>query len=223
MAFDPLDLLLPHRCAGCDMRGQVLCARCRAVLGRPFPVRRAVTAHGPPVYALAGHAGVARAVLLACKERDRWALAAPLGRVMAQALPWLRGARPDGRGTWWLVPVPSRARAARLRGGSHLLRLARATATALAEDGRAAAVAPALRLAPGVLDSVGLSAPQRAANLAGRVRLSPAGAPPPGTPVVLLDDVVTTGATVATCVRTLADAGLSVTVALVLTATGDRR
>jgi predicted amidophosphoribosyltransferase len=221
MALDLLlDLLLPARCAGCDARGDVLCVRCGGMLDGPYEVRRAATAHGPPVYALADYAGAARTLVLAYKERGRRDLAAPLGRMMAGVLPWLRGARPAEDGTWWLVPAPSRARASRERGGAHLLRLARATAEALSRGGQPAAVAPALVLSAGVADSVGLAGPQRAANLAGRVRVRPAGAPPPGTPVVLLDDVVTTGSTMAACVAALAAAGLSVGASLVLTATG---
>jgi predicted amidophosphoribosyltransferase len=215
-----LDLLLPSRCAGCDARGDALCGQCGGLLDDPFEVRRAATAHGPPVYALADYAGVARTLVLGYKERGRRDLAEPLGRMMARVLPWLRGARSAEDGTWWLVPAPSRARAARRRGGSHLLRLARATAEALARDGQSVAVAPALRLSAGVVDSVGLAGAQRAANLAGRVWVRRDGAPAPGTPVVLLDDVVTTGATVAACVRALADAGLPVSATLVLTATG---
>jgi predicted amidophosphoribosyltransferase len=117
------------------------------------------------------------------------------------------------------VPAPSRRRAARLRGGSHLHALARATAAALAAHGRPAAVAPALRLTSGALDSAGLNAADRIANLAGRVQFHPPGAPPPRTPVVLLDDVVTTGATAAACVRALTAAGHPVGVILTLTAT----
>jgi predicted amidophosphoribosyltransferase len=80
-------------------------------------------------------------------------------------------------------------------------------------------VAPALRIAPGARDSIGLDAAARVTNLSGRVHADPAGAPPPGAPVVLLDDVVTTGATAATCVRTLTELDLTVTVVVALTAT----
>ncbi|MEQ0560238.1 hypothetical protein ABJI51_14215 [Amycolatopsis sp. NEAU-NG30] len=58
------------------------------------------------------------------------------------------------------------------------------------------------------------------ANLAGRLRFREAGRPPPGIPIVLLDDVVTTGATAAACVRALADEGFTVSAVLTLLAAG---
>jgi predicted amidophosphoribosyltransferase len=170
------------------------------------------------VYALATYRDTARGIVLGFKERGRRDLAIPLGRMMAAVLATLDGPRPAADGTWWLVPAPSRGRAARRRGGSHTLAMARCMAGALAIRGQPAAVAPALRLAAGVRDSVGLRAADRIANLAGRVLLRPQGVPPPGTPVVLLDDVVTTGATAAACVAELAEAGVGVTAVLALTA-----
>ncbi len=209
------DLLLPLRCAGCEARGVALCPSCWQSInpgdapprphGRPSPA---------PIYSVAEYQGRARAVLLAYKERDRRDLAVPLGRLLAGALLRIPGISPARDGTWWLVPAPSRARAARRRGGSHLLRLARATADALARSGHPVGVAPALRFGAGVRDSVGLDRAARAANLAGRVRFRESAAPPIGTPVVLLDDVVTTGATAAACVRELRSAARPATAVL---------
>lgn len=214
------DALFPVRCAGCDASGTRLCERCAKTLaGGAFEVRRGVLRDGPPVYALADYTATARTLVLAFKERGRRDLSGPLGQLMASALPRLPGARTDVDGTWWLVPAPSRPRAARARGGSHMMALARSCAAELAAARRPAAVAPALRLAAGAVDSVGLDGPARIANLAGRVRFRPAGAPPARTPVVLLDDVVTTGATAAACVRELRRADLAVRAVLTLTAT----
>ncbi|MGH3887674.1 MAG: ComF family protein, partial [Pseudonocardiaceae bacterium] len=98
--------------------------------------------------------------------------------------------------------------------------LARRAAAALAGAGVAAAVAPALRMAPGVRDSVGLQAVARQANLAGRVLPRRAGLPPTGPPVVLIDDVVTTGATAAACAAALLRAGIDTPAIMALAAAG---
>ncbi|RSD13412.1 ComF family protein [Amycolatopsis eburnea] len=119
-----------------------------------------------------------------------------------------------------LVPAPSRPSASRVRGGPHIERLANATARILATHGIEASVAPALELAGGARDAVGLNRAERLANLSGRLRFREAGRPPPGHPVVVLDDVVTTGATAAACARALAAAGVTVSAVLTLLSAG---
>lgn len=195
-----MNLLFPPRCPGCGTWGVRLCARCPALFGAPVRVPGA----GPPVYALAPYAGAARELVLAFKERGRRELAAVFGALIAAALPRLPGVGPDP----WLVPAPSRASAARARGGSHVLRMARASGFS---------VASALAFTKGVRDSVNLDAASRRVNLAGRVRLVPGGLPPPGTKVVLLDDVVTTGSTANACVSVLRAGGFWVSAVLTLT------
>ena len=185
-----------------------------------MPVQRPPLASGPPAYALADYRGPAREAVLAYKERGRRELAKPLGRALARAVPWLPEAELAADGTWWLVPAPSRRPAARRRGGEHMLRLARICASELSRTGAAVAVAPVLGLDRSVRDSVGLDADARAQNLAGRVRTRTRAAPPPGTRVILLDDVITTGATAASCTEALTDAGFAVTAVLALTSTG---
>jgi predicted amidophosphoribosyltransferase len=146
--------------------------------------------------------------LLRYKERGRRDLAGPLGELLAAVLDDAVGATPVA-----LVPAPSRPAAARERGGDHVARLCRAVAARRP----GVRVARPLRLARRARDSVGLDAEQRAANLAGRVRVRPGALRVAGTGTVLLvDDVVTTGATLRTCRDALAAADVEVGAAIVL-------
>lgn len=217
-----LDLLLPTPCAGCGAPDAAWCGGCGALLGPAHPVQVPELTGGPPSYALAGYRGPIRAGLLAFKERGRRDLAAPLGAALGRALAQLPARSPglDIEQCWWLVPVPSRRTAAIRRGGQHVEEVANRAAATLAASGRPAAVAPALRMAAGVRDSVGMSLSARRANLAGRVLARPAGTPPPGSEVVLVDDLVTTGATAAACTAALRRSGVHVAAVVTLAAAG---
>jgi predicted amidophosphoribosyltransferase len=215
-----LDLLLPVECGGCAVPGPLLCPDCAGLLGAPVRVYPPCCPAGPPVYALGTYRGQLRTALLAYKERGRRDLAGPLGSALASALLRLPSLERPGSGGLWLVPVPSRRVAAARRGGQHMEVLARRAAAVLAGAGVAAAVAPALRVGPGVRDSVGLAAAARQANLAGRVLARRAGLPPAGTAAVLVDDVVTTGTTAAACATALLRTGADVPAIVVLAAAG---
>ena len=105
-----------------------------------------------------------------------------------------------------MVPAPTRRSAARRRGGDPVTRIAAAAA------GPAATVAPVLRTTGFVRDSVGLSSAARQRNIAGRVRLSAV----PAGEVLVIDDIVTTGATACEAVRVLVGAGARVAAVLTL-------
>lgn len=220
-----LDLLLPRTCPGCHAP-EPWCATCAATLaGRPRAVSLPESALDlladlgpsglPAVHALSRYTGPVRAAVLAGKERGRRDLPGRLGMALGAGIARLQDLSllPS---EVWLVPAPSRRSAARARGGDPVLAMARSAAATLARSGRAAGIAPCLVVGGGAVDSVGLDAAARAANLAGRIRLVGAGSPPIGAPVVLLDDVLTSGATIAASLRVLRSARIEVLAALVL-------
>jgi predicted amidophosphoribosyltransferase len=127
-----------------------------------------------------------------------------------------------------LVPVPSQPAAARARGGDHVRRLAAVAATHLSAAGRSVRVVPALRCTAAVRDSAGLSAAERAENLAGAYTLHPPAAhrlrADDAPVVVLVDDLVTTGATLQVAAQTLRGLRLGAQItAAVIGATQRRR
>ncbi len=205
------DLLLGVRCAGCEEPGVVLCARCEArVRGapgvrRPDPMPRTLTRAPSVATVSAGpYEGVVTEVLHAYKEEPRTALAAPLGRALADAVVEalvLSGAV-DGRVR--LVPVPSRRLAVRSRGFDAGGELALRAAADLRRRGLDVRTARVLAVGRTVRDQAGLNADERARNLAGAYRLS---GPPPGadgaSTLVVTDDVLTTGASAVEAVRVL--------------------
>jgi predicted amidophosphoribosyltransferase len=226
------DLVLPSECAGCAA-GRVslrygVCAGCAADLAalRPSVARPTPPPPGLPMcIALGEYAGPLRGALVAYKDRGRHGLARPLGALLAEAVAVAAMAHGDRAPPVLLVPVPDTAAAARRRHGDHLRRLTRYAAARLQSAGWTVAVAHPLRALPrpdsATLDRAGRAAaadafrvrPRRAAALR---RL------PTGTALVLLDDVMTTGATLAAVSARLGESGVPVRAAATLAATRRR-
>jgi len=198
---DAADLLFPEPCVGCGHPGRRLCASCIRAL-RGAPMRRVLD--GLVVWSALEFTGVPARVLRASKADARPRLLRAFGPALAVALTAAGGA---GAGGLRAVPVPASARSLRSRG----FRLVEAVL-------RAADVAPAreLRLARAVADQRGLASAERARNLhGGFVAVRPLH----GVRVVVVDDVVTTGATLREAVRALRAAGAEVVAAATIAST----
>ncbi|OZC70323.1 phosphoribosyltransferase [Rhodococcus sp. 06-462-5] len=220
-----LDLILPLECAGCGVPGEHWCQVCSLALFVPPIAVRPRVDPGVPCWSLGTYSGPRRSGVIALKERGRRSVALPFGRALAEAVGHLRDAGeidPPELSSLILICAPSRARAARARGGDPVLRCARIAAEQLAPE--RVLVPELLRMTGGVRDSVGLSAGQRQHNVAGRIEAVGVASPRADTrvmgsadfTVLLIDDVVTTGATLAESARVLTDFGVPVAGALVV-------
>lgn len=217
-----LDLICPASCASCLAPGGLVCPSCLATLD--VTPRRASPSPCPPgfppTWSVADYAGVARDLLLAYKERSAIGLGRPLALRLATAV---RSATGDHPGAVVLVPVPSSVAAVRERGDDVVAVLARMAARALRRDGRSAWALPALRQRRSVADSAGLPATDRLTNLDHALLVRPgAAARLAGRYVVLIDDLVTTGATLTEAARAMQAAGVSVAAAATVAMTRRR-
>jgi len=225
-------LVVPVSCPGCGALDVPWCPACEALLGGP-PARVEATAPRLdrldgvpvlPVWALASYTGPVREVVVAWKDRGRTDLdrfVGPPVRSAARAIATPAAHAVAGR-PLLVVGAPSTAASRRARGRDHVRVLARAAVAGLQDAGLAATVVPALTRRGHGRDQVGLGARARARNLTGSVTtrdrvLARAGGDRPA--VLLVDDVVTTGSTLAAAERALEDVGADVLGALVLAAT----
>ncbi|OJX73880.1 ComF family protein [Leifsonia sp. 71-9] len=196
---DAAAVLLPVRCAGCGEPDRSLCSACRRALA---PRVTAAAAGGVPLWAALEYSGVPRKVLLAFKESGRVDAAPALGRALRAAIVEAQRASPAplaGRADALLpVLIPSTA-AARRRRGFHPSRMMLARARILVPP-----LWRALRLTRQTQDQAGLSSAGRAANRDGSLEASRRLR---GRRCLIVDDIVTTGATIAEAARAIEAVG----------------
>ena len=215
-------VLVPLVCAGCDTADAVLCPECAAHLGDVVRLEQ----HAPAlrseiaVWGAGAYEGPRRRIVLAWKTQGREDLRTPLAdwtRSVGTYLAQLHGehafsgSRCPTQAPVWVVPAPSTWRR-RLRGRPPVWHLADGVAQGLAQGGLPSAVVEALKQTGGGHGQRGKGSRQRALGsrrCQARLDLT-------GRNVVLVDDVLTTGATLQTCIDAVERAGGHVIGAVVL-------
>lgn len=202
-----LDVILPPACAACGLPGRAVCAACRASLRSlpppwcggcgapvPVPVPRCGGCRGRLVGArqAVAYEGPAPALVSGLKDDRRRGLAGVLAAVIVAAVP----PPPEGAA---LVPVPLGPLRARERGFNQSLLLARALSRAWGRP-----VADVLVRTREGAGQRGARATERARQASGAFAARPGSVP---AAAWLVDDVHTTGATLADCARALRSAG----------------
>jgi ComF family protein len=207
-----LDAALPARCPGCGAEGPPLCATCATALDARLDLPAGVAIGLPsdvpaPLLQLewcAPFTGVVRTALHELKYSGEQRLAGPLGAAIARR--WRR----VGAGGDVFVPVPVHADRRRRRGYDQAELIARVAAADLNLP-----CAAILERSRATIAQFDLDRAARAVNVTGAFRLKrPGGAAPPGPGgplagrwIVLVDDVVTTGASLAACAMPHIEAG----------------
>lgn len=230
-----LALAAPVDCVCCGAEDLALCGACerqvRLLTLDPFRAEGQAPAlmdmDGSvilPVVAAGAYRGELAQAVLSFKKHGQGRLGDVLAKGLARAL----GAAVGGRQALCLVPVPTTGGAFRKRGFSpvHLLlaRLGRRDLPGLTvADALRKARRPVLAAGPGALrgGQKGLARGDRAQRVRGsmRARAGPCAPDIRGRPCIIVDDVLTTGATLAEAARALHEAGAVVRGAVVLAAT----
>ncbi len=201
-----LDLVFPPQCAGCNQAGTILCNQCLTSIcpHALLPPRYDVPGiHA--IYAVNTYQGTLRTCIHALKYEGNTRLAQPLGMLLAQLyLSYHVGGD-------MFIPVPLHSERYKQRGYNHAELLARICA----EKTGIPFASHLLVRTRATLAQVGLTAEQRQHNMVNAFHV-------PTTKaifrrrIVIVDDVSTTGATLAACASSLLQAGASSVQALVL-------
>jgi len=191
-AKELMDLVAPLRCAACAAHGPLLCSNCRALFERAALFRRRRAGDVPPVAGLGGYEGELRRAVLHAKFRNA-SLARELGIMLGKKL---------HRNADCVVPVPLHPARLHQRGYNQSAEIARGIADALG----ASLMADGLRRTLHTRPQRELRLDQRRRNVAGAFALGPQVELLRGKTVLVVDDVLTTGATIAACACALVSA-----------------
>ena len=222
VSLDLAALVWPTACVGCGAADRDCCTDCRARLREP-PELLVRELDGVACLARGTYSGPLRAVLVAYKHEGRVGFCKVLaGKLRAPLLHAIRLASSHARGLSTaplIIAMPSRPRGERKRGYRHLDQL---VAAALRGSQAPVLRVRALRTTGGRVGQVGLRASERERNARRIAVRSSARRLVRGRRVVLVDDIVTTGASMRAARDALEQAGANV-VAVVSLCVAERR
>ncbi len=198
--FDSLNqLIFPSRCISCKRLGESLCFICKNSWNLNLVRSKFSNNPGLIVHSAIQYSDIAARVILAAKESHIKSADILVADAVAHALyEWLKNDWVDT-----LIPIPSRKSAARKRGRQFVEEIAQI----VSKNSGIAVFAP-IQHSRLVRDQSGLNQEQRRNNLKGAlvVRGNPEGLGR----ALLVDDLVTTGATLNEAARALRYAGIEV-------------
>lgn len=219
-----VNLLFPRGCAGCDMPDEILCVDCARLFGNVIAVPSDALESGS-WYACGVYQGNVRRAILSWKDHGDEQCDKPFSQALAalaESSGVSEGLRRNvhGSGRVLVVPAPSSLTSMRRRGRRHMMPVSRRLA-ALLERGTGRRVS-----ACDALESRGVSSrsvqmrgtAQRTQRLKGRIAVR-SRVDVQGATVVLIDDIITSGATMRRCVEALRSEGADVVAVLALART----
>ena len=199
------DLLVQGACPGCGRPGRGVCPDCtlEVMSGRPGPRERGGISL--PLWSAGEYVDPLRRIISRAKDHHRWDAIALLGRRLGFAVAGIADEL-HLTGPGILLPIPSKPSAVRERGLDFTQALARQASRCLVHVGMTTTVHPVLTHRRAVQDQGDLTSEQRSENLERSLMM---GKLPMNRWILLVDDVVTTGATLRESVRAVREAGRS--------------
>ena len=199
---DCLDVVLSRACVYCDRPGTLVCDACRLTI--PTGAEQREFHH--ELWFGASYESVVREMINAHKDHGARALTSDLGLLLARAV-WSAAMSSSHTRPVVLVPIPAHASSLRKRGRNTVVEVAQRAATELSKRGLRCQVQSILKREVETQRNAGRNIRERRA-IAGTFGVRQASVLPKR--VILIDDIVTTGATVNEGVRALQHAGIGV-------------
>lgn len=208
---DIADVVLSRACAGCGRFGATVCPECWS---RIVDVHVPALEDWPPdvaCWAGSPYDGLTRDLIVEHKERGALTVTSALAGLLALAC-----AMAVPTGPIVLVPIPAHAQSVRRRGFDSLGLITEHCVRHLVASGRGATVAPVLHRIRDEGRQVGRARRARQAAVSSSMQANAARL---RSPAILVDDVITSGATMKEAIRALTAAGVTPAGAATIAAT----